>query len=389
MVYAFFVFIFAVIIVTIIVSYNQNKYTPPEYEDENEIDIIDATPQLTESYLTFNNIIGQEKTVEYIKGHIDYAKKKGKPLPHLLLWGNGGLGKSTLVKAISKEMGGRYIEVLPANLKTTKELFTILFRKLCSCGFENPFNVNSCLVCKGKITNYFTPIVSLQENDVLFIEEVHGLNTAVEETMYSLMQDGYMVVRYNGADQMVQFPNITVAGATTQLGDLNRPFRDRFRILAQLVPYTEEQIKKIVTIYSNHYGLLLTDEVRSKIATISYGIPRIAKKYIEDIATIADEPVIKDLEHLLGLLGVDSNGLNEVHRNMMKYILLRMQGMKNGAAGAAAIASAAGVPKNVYEEALEPPLLYHEFIYQSSRGRRLTDKCLKEYFPEAIGTIKT
>lgn len=382
-----FIFILVSAAFVIAVIHYRNK-DPLEDEDEKETEEIiepeinDATPQLTESYLTLGNYVGQEKAIEYIKGHINYAKRKNKPLAHLLLWGGGGLGKSTLVKAISAEMGGRYIELLPANVSSSKELFTILFQKICpDCEYANPFNVNSCLSCKAKVSTYFTPRLLVKDNDILFIEEIHRLKDTLEEAMYSLMQDRYMVVRFNGADQRVNFPAITIAGATTRLGDLNKPFRDRFKITAQLLPYTEQNMQHIAKTYADHYGVELNSEIVLKVAKISCGIPRIAKRYVEDLATIGDVPNMEQFDRLLSLLRVDENGLDATHRKMLKYILMRMQAMKNGAAGAPAIASSSAVTTDDYINAYEPLLLYHEFVVQSSRGRRLTDKCLQEYFP--------
>jgi len=357
--------------------------TPVEYEEE---DILEA--KLTESYLTLDNYIGQENSIEYILGHLRVAKNNDRPLLHTVLWGSGGLGKSTLMKAVAQHMGGRFIELVPANLKTTKELFNRFFKKRCDCGFSNPFSANKCLGCKQSIVEYFTPDIQLQDKDIIFLEECHGLKEDIEEAMYSLMQDGYMQLRFNGIDQRVNFPKITIAGATTRLGSLNKPFRDRFKLNIKLEPYKIDEIKKITEMYGNHNNLTFDDKALELIAHISHGVPRVAKKYVDDAATIGNHITEKELRQILHLLRVDDNGLDTDHHKVLNYILIRMKAVKNGGAGAAAIASAVAIPKAVYEEVYEPALLYQELIFQGSKGRQLTDKAINKYFPNDKKDIK-
>lgn len=345
--------------------------------------------KLTEDYLNLDNYIGQTLGIEYIKGHIRKANNENEPLPHILLWGSGGLGKSTLVKALAHHMGGRFIELIPANLKTTKELFSRFLKKGCStCGFESPFSTNKCLSCGTSIAVYFQPVVQVEHRDIVFLEECHGLNIDIEEAMYSLMQDGYLQVRFNGVDQRVDFPKITIAGATTRLGDLSKPFRDRFKINVKLEAYSVDEIELITKMYGEHKGLTFNDTVLTLLAKISHGTPRTAKKYIDDVSTLANHITEVELNQIMYLLKIDSNGLDGDHHKVMKYILTRMKSVKNGAAGSAAISSAVAIPKAVYEEVYEPPLLYQDFIFQSSKGRRLTDKAMNEYFPTEIKNLK-
>jgi len=363
------------------------KYTPKavEIETPNE-DGLEA--KLTESYLSLDNYIGQERSIQYLKGHLRVAKERGKPLLHTVLWGSGGLGKSTLMKAVAQHMGGRFIELVPANLKTTKELFNRFFKKVCRCGFSSPFSSNKCLGCKGPISENFTPEVQLKDGDIIFLEECHGLKEDIEEAMYSLMQDGYMQLRFNGIDQRVSFPKITIAGATTRLGDLNKPFRDRFKLNIKLEPYEVNEIKQITQMYGEHHDLTFNDKALELIAHISHGVPRIAKKYVDDVATISSHITEVELKQILTLLRVDGSGLDSDHHKVLSYILTRMKAVKNGGAGSAAIASAVAIPKAVYEEVYEPALLYQELIFQGSKGRQLTEKALKKYFPNDIKDIK-
>jgi Holliday junction DNA helicase RuvB len=361
---------------------------PVETEEIDELaDML--TPKLTESYLRLENYIGQENVVEYLLNHIRKAKKDDSSLPHVILWGGGGLGKSTLMKATAEKMGGRFIELVPANLRNAKELFGIFFLKTCyDCGQVSPYSCNKCLHCKNDISIYYEPYIQVQDKDIIFLEECHGLNQSIEEALYSLMQDKYMQIRYNGVDQRVMFPDITIAGATTQLGDLRKPFRDRFKLDLHLEPYSKEEITIIGGMYAKHKGLEIGEDALKKLGKISHGVPRKVKKYIDDASTISSHITLKELEIVLNLLRIDENGLDGLHRKIMAYILMRMQSMKNGAAGATAIASATGIPSAVYAEVYEPALLYNDLLFHSSKGRRLTEKAMEIYFPDKKETIK-
>lgn len=387
-----FLLILALLIPAIVAYMGSHPFKKEEEPEERELEEVveDAlVPQLTESYLTLDNYIGQEKIIEYIKYHIKSAKEKNKPLPHAIFFGSGGLGKSTLAKAIAHEMGGRFIELVPANLKTTKELFTVFFKKQCrSCYIENPYSANKCLSCREPIDVDFSPVLQLQNADIIFLEECHRLKPDVEEAMYSLMQDSYMVMRFNGVDQRIEFPNITIAGATTLLGDLNKPFRDRFKLSIRLEPYKIENMKRIIEMYCKHKELTISEPALKRVAEISHGTPRIAKKYVDDISTVSENIGMEETDIILNLLGVDKFGLNKVHREIMAFILLRMKSSKNGGAGATAIATSLSLKLVDYMEFYEPGLMYQNFIFQGSRGRRLREKAIEEYFPNEKEGIK-
>lgn len=372
--------IIGILILVALIIFLISKVTPKhvtEIEVKEEIKTEVYQAKLTEIYLTLDNYIGQAKRIEYLNRHIEKSLRDNNPLPHIILWGSGGLGKSTLLKAVSYKMGGNFIEIVPANLRNIKDLFTILISKQCwNCENTNVYNANKCIVCGSNISVYFIPIVNVQEKDIVFLEECHGLKPEIEEAMYSLMQDGYMVVRYNGIDQRVVFPKITIAGATTQLGDLHKPFRDRFKIEIHLEPYTNEEIKTISEMYSKHKNLSLSSDVLTQISNIAFGIPRIAKKYIDDLSTFGQNISINELNKLLELLETDTNGLNKIHRQILTYINIRKQ------AGASSIANSVGIPLQVYMEVYEPALLYKEYIMQGSRGRILTEKARKDYLLE-------
>jgi len=349
-----------------------------EEEPEEIIEEVE-TAKLTESYLTLDNYIGQGWVIDYIKGHIKRAQFENRPLGHILLWGNGGLGKSTLMKAVAVFMGVRFIEIIPLILRNVNDFWTILMDKKCPCcGSLNLFNLTKCRICKTNIKTFFTPEVKLKEGDLLFLEECHNLKPDIEEAMYSLIQDSYIIVRYNGEDKRVEFPKITVAGATTSLGSLQKPFRDRFGLNINLEPYSQGEIKTILDMYASHKEYFITDKALEMLASISFGIPRLGKKAINDAITRADEDGLIDeacVNNLLSLKRIDENGLTNIHRKILQFIYKRQK-----PTGVVPIAAYIGTDKNNYEELYEKGLIYNDLVFQGPRGRELTDKVEKLYF---------
>ncbi len=371
------------------VNKTEEKDLIPEKEEEPQIMVKPLKPKLTEPYLTLDNYIGQEKSIIYLKGHIKKAQELNEPLPHIALYGPGGLGKSTLIKAVAHYMGGNFYELVPANLRSIKDLHGSFLNKQCSCGYLSPFSSKRCLRCKNDIFLYYTPIVMFKTGDFVFLEECHQLKEEIEEAIYSLMQDGYMVIRYNGVDQIVEFPPITIAGATTRFGDLKKPFRDRFKISIHMEYYTLEEMKKIIKKYAEHCNLEIADDkTLEKISYISHGIPRIGKKYIKDLSTLSSVIDENSLGTICALLNIDDHGLSQWHRNALEYIFERMCSSKNGGAGAASIASSIGLKTEEYTDIYEPALIYKKLIFMASRGRRLTDKAINIYFPDRKEKIK-
>lgn len=349
---------------------------------------IDLSPKLTESYLTLSNFVGQANKISYLKLHISQVLELEKPLPHLICWGPGGLGKSTLAKAVAAEMGTRFIETIPANLKSVKDLLDTFLMKTCpSCGYISPFSSNRCLNCREPINVYFTPYMSLHERDIIYFEECHRLRVEIEEAMYSLMQDGYMIIRFNGVDQRVEFPPLTVIGATTLLSNLNKPFRDRFKLSVEFEPYTKEEITQIVQRYLQSREAEADLETAALIASLSHGIPRIAKRYCDDSLTLGNTLTVANVKQVMRLLEIDRNGLGKTHKRIMDFIQMRMNSAKNGGAGAKAIATTVGLKEDDYLELFEPGLLYQGYIYQGARGRRLTEKAISTYYEKETQNV--
>lgn len=355
----------------------------PEENDEERAFFLEGkeeeyklpTAKLTESYLTLDNYIGQSNNVEFLRGFLRKAKNSNKALPHIVLYGSGGLGKSTLLKAVSNELGSSFYELVPANLTSLKDLLSVIIAKECyQCHYKNPYASNKCLKCNLRLDVHFIPHVKMRDNDMLFFEECHSLRVDIEEALYSLMQDGYIIIRFNGLDQRVEFPNITIAGATTQLGDLSKPFRDRFIIDIRLDPYKPDEIKTIIKMFCKHEGIVISEQALSKITEISYGVPRIAKKLIAAANTRGETITGKEISEIMKLRDIDINGLDHIHRLILSYIHIR------NAAGASSISTSVGIQAKTYLELYEPALLYKQYIMQGSRGRMLTPTARKLYF---------
>lgn len=359
---------------------HQQPYVADHEEPKEEIEKPKAlTAKLTESYLTLDNYVGQRKVIDYLKGHIKRAKRTNAPLPHTVLWGSGGLGKSTLMKAAAHEMGGRFIEVVPANLRSINDLFGLFFAKKCgNCGNLSHFSSKKCLICKGELVVNYYPEILMDKFDVLFFEEVHGLKADIEEALYSLMQEGYIMLRYQGIDQPVEFPPITIGGATTLLGSLSKPFRDRFKLDLHLEPYSDTEICQIVGTYCAHKNIIITKTATEQIAKFSYGTPRLAKRLVDDAITRGDIISKTEIDDISFLKDLDENGLTKIHRDILKYVHIR------NFAGATAIANSVGVHPNAYIELYEPGLLHKELIMQGSRGRTLTLKARNVYFRDCV-----
>lgn len=332
-------------------------------------------PKLTENYLTLDKIIGQDLSITYIQKHAKYCKESKKAFPHLVLWGYGGLGKSTIAKALANDIGSNFTEIVPANLRTIKDFYSIFIRKRCMlCNTVQPFSNSKCFVCTQELVISFAPVVTCQPHDIIFLEECHGLKDEIEEALYSLMQDGYLMLRYQNSDHQVHFPNITFIGATTQIGNLNKPFRDRFDLQVRLVPYTTDEMTEILCQYATSLGLTFDREAIKSIAEVSFGVPRIGKMLVKDTRVINKHITKDSVDSVLKWKGYNSEGLNNTHIVILKFIKLKMDSRKNGGAGAASISASAGVTAEIYSEIYEPPLIYKDFIFLSGNGRRLTDK---------------
>lgn len=297
---------------------------------------------------TINEYIGQKEVKENIDIYIKAAKIRNEALDHVLLYGPPGLGKTTLAYIIANEMGGNIKVASGPAIEKTGDLAAILS--------------------------------SLEEGDILFIDEIHRMPRFVEEILYSAMED-FVLDIVVGSDSSsrnirIELPPFTLVGATTRAGDLSSPLRDRFGIVAKLNFYTDEELTKIIKRTSNVLDTPIEEDAAVELARRSRGTPRIANrlfKRVRDFAlVIGDGTITKEIiEKSLSKLKVDNLGLDETDYNLLKSIIEKFNG---GPVGIEAIASSIGEEQTTIEDVYEPYLLQTGLLKRTARGRIVTEK---------------
>ncbi len=301
--------------------------------------------------LSFSDFAGQPKIVENLEVFIQAAKLRGEALDHVLLHGPPGLGKTTLSHIISNEMGTK--------LKITSGPV-----------LEKPGDL------AGLLTN-------LDEGDVLFIDEIHRLNTVVEEYLYSAMED-YMIdimidTGPNARSIQLSLNPFTLIGATTRMGLLTAPMRARFGITCHLDYYNIDTLNSILHRSAKILDIPLHEDGSYEIASRSRGTPRIANallRRIRDFAQIKGNGTIdlKISQFGLNALNVDESGLDEMDNKILETIISKFKG---GPVGIKNIATAVGEEAGTIEEVHEPFLIMQGFVLRTPRGREATEKAYR------------
>lgn len=309
---------------------------------------------------TFSEYIGQEDLKEKMNIFIKAAKLRNESMDHILLYGPPGLGKTTLAGVIATEMG--------VNLKIT---------------------TGPVLEKAGDLAAILT---SLEENDILFIDEIHRLNTSVEEILYPAMEDGELDILIGKGPSArsirIELPNFTLIGATTKAGQLSTPLRDRFGVTHRMEYYNIEELKEIIKRGSKLLGISYDEDGITEIAKRSRGTPRIANRLLKrarDYALVeGNGELTKDtVNKILKILGVDNSGLDELDRNILESIIKIYNG---GPVGIETLSLLLGEDKRTIEEVYEPYLVKIGFIKRTQRGRVVTEHAYKHLGIEKITT---
>ena len=301
--------------------------------------------------LTLSEFIGQQFIKSNLEAYIESSKKRKKNLDHIILYGPPGLGKTSLAHIISNEKNVNFHS-------TSGPAFTK----------------------KGDLV---TLLSNMMEGDILFIDEIHRLSPTIEETLYPAMEDYKCdyVIGSGPSARVVQISieKFTLIGATTRLGLLSRPLRDRFGIPLQLSFYEPEDLMKIIILNSKKLKFLISEDSAYEIAKRSRGTPRIAirlLKRIIDFSIVNEEDKIdlKSAKESLKKMKIDSEGLDEMDRKYMNCIAYDFHG---GPVGIETLSAALLEHKDIIEDVIEPYLMQRGLVQRTSRGRILSQKGLE------------
>lgn len=301
--------------------------------------------------ISWDEFIGQEKVKESLQTTISAALGRREPMEHTLLYGPPGLGKTTLSYLIARQMG--------VNIRITS-----------GPAIEHAGDLASILTNMG-------------ERDILFIDEIHRLSKVVEETLYPVMEDFCLdiVIGKGPSARTVRLdlPHISIVGATTRIGLISAPLRDRFVVTHRLSFYAPSQLTKIIAKAAGKLKVPIEANATEKLASRARGTPRIAIKLLKrvrDVAQVHGEGVITDklLERALDMLEVDNMGLDNSDRRLLKTIIEKFNG---GPVGVETLAAAISEDIGTIEEVIEPYLMQIGFLKRTPRGRLTTPQASK------------
>lgn len=287
--------------------------------------------------------IGQKHVVENLSLAIIAARKRNEPIEHCLLYGPPGIGKTTLAHIIAKEMGSNIVTISGPSIEKVGDIAAIL--------------------------------TSLEDKDVLFVDEIHRLNRNIEEMLYSALEDfklDIVVGQGPGAKTLrIDLPRFTFVGATTRIGMLTNPLRDRFGLVLRLDYYNLDELVQIIKRSASVLNIKIDDESSKIIAQRSRSTPRIANKILRRVRDLAQvkqiDKITKDIaKEALEIINIDENGLDYLDK---KYLDVINNVFNGGPVGIETLASSLGEDKKTLEEVVEPYLLQCGYIKKTPKGR--------------------
>ena len=324
---------------------NQNKITNPQKTSEDKKQEVSLRPE------SFADFIGQQELIDNLKVYIKAALKRKESLDHVLLFGPPGLGKTTLAKIISREMKVNFKMSSGPVLEKAGDL-------------------------AGMLTN-------LDAQDVFFIDEVHRLRTIIEEYLYSAMEDYSIDIILdkgpNSRSVVLNLNPFTLVGATTQLGKLTSPLRDRFGVILRLDYYSKEELVEIIVRSSKILNIKIDQKGAKEIAKRSRGTPRVANRILRrarDFAEVESNGVVtyEVADLCLSRIGIDSKGLDDMDRRILETIINKFSG---GPVGVESMSVAISEDSVTIEEVYEPYLIKEGYLQRTTRGRIALDKAYK------------
>jgi len=286
----------------------------------------------------FDDIIGQKDVVDRLRISAFGCKNSTSAMPHVLIDGPPGLGKTTIASAIASELGVNLYTLNAANVRNVKSLLPYL--------------------------------MGITLKSVLFIDEIHRLPKIVEEFLYPVMEDFKMEILIEQNPETIDIPEFTLVGATTSGGSLSQPFYDRFIIKEHLSFYEPDVLAELVGLNARKLGLNLTDEEKIEIAKRSKGTPRVLNARLQWYKNYtAYYPNEKDIEKIYSSQGIDENGFDQ---NDKKYIDALRKNRANPL-GLKALSSLTGIAMETIENSIEPYMIRKGFVLRTQRGRILTN----------------